>query len=95
MAMVVFYSLTCQTGISALIDYAGLPDSDMTRILRYERSYFKTNSPHFARNASGEIVREGTEEQIRALNHYKTVQYDLLEGDGIGKDVWKPITGGW
>lgn len=78
-----------------VIDYAGLPDSDMTRILRYERSYFKTNSPHFARNASGEIVREGTEEQIRALNHYKTVQYDLLEGDGIGKDVWKPITGGW
>lgn len=26
-----------------LIDYAGLPDSNMTRILRYERSCFKTN----------------------------------------------------
>lgn len=77
-----------------LMDYAGLPDSDMTRILRYERSYFKTNSSHFVRDASGEIVREGTEEQIRALNHYKTVQYDLLEGDGIGKDVWQPITDG-
>lgn len=73
-----------------LIDYAGLPDSNMTRILRYERSYFKTNSPNFVRDVSGKIIREGTEEQIRALNHYKTVQYDILEGDGIGKDVWRP-----
>ena len=36
-----------------LIDYAGLPDSDMTRILRYERSFFKTNSSKFVRDASG------------------------------------------
>lgn len=77
-----------------LIDYAGLPDSDMTRILRYERTCFQTNSPNFVRNASGEIIREGTGEQIRALSHYKTVQYDILEGEGIGKDIWKPITSG-
>lgn len=74
-----------------LIDYAGLPDSDMTRILRYERLYFQTNSWKFVRDASGELIREGTEEQIRALSHYKTVQYDILEGDGLGEDVWKPI----
>lgn len=74
-----------------LIDYAGLPDSDMTRILRYERAYFRTNSPIFVRDAAGALIREGTEEQIRALNHYKTVQYDILEGDGMGKDIWKPI----
>ena len=74
-----------------LIDYAGLPDSDMARILRYERSYFQTNSWEFVRDASGAVIREGTEEQIRALSHYKTVQYDILEGDGMGEDVWKPI----
>lgn len=74
-----------------LIDYAGLPDSDMTRILRYERLYFQTNSREFVRDASGAVIREGTEEQIRALSHYKTVQYDILEGDGMGEDVWKPI----
>lgn len=74
-----------------LIDYAGLPDSDMARILRYERSYFQTNSWEFVRDASGELIREGTEEQIRALSHYKTVQYDILAGDGMGEDVWKPI----
>lgn len=75
-----------------LIDYSGLPDSDMTRILRYERSYFQTNSPNFARDASGHVIREGTEEQLLALGHYKVVQYDILEGAGIGRDVWQPIT---
>lgn len=75
----------------ALIDYAGLPDSDMTRILRYERSYFKTNSPKFVWDAVGEEVHECTEEQLQALSHYKAVQYDILHGEGIGKDVWKPF----
>lgn len=74
-----------------LIDYAGLPDSDMTRILRYERAYFKTNSPKFVRDASGEILYECTEEQLQALNHFKVVQYDILHGEGIGRDVWQPI----
>ncbi len=78
----------------ALIDYAGLPDSDMTRILRYERSYFKTNSPKFVRDASGEELYECTEEQLRALSHCKAVQYDILHGEGIGRDVWQPIVDG-
>ena len=77
-----------------LIDYAGLPDSDMTRILRYERSFFKTNSSKFVRDASGAEVYECTEEQLRALNHYKAVQYDILHGEGIGRDVWQPIVDG-
>lgn len=74
-----------------LIDYAGLPDSDMTRILRYERSYFKTNSPKFVRDASGEELHECTMEQLLTLNHCKAVQYDILHGEGIGRDVWQPI----
>lgn len=75
-----------------LIDYAGLPDSDMTRILRYERAYFKTNSPKIVRDALGEELRECTMEQLRALSHFKAVQYDVLHGEGIGRDVWQPIT---
>lgn len=78
----------------ALIDYAGLPDSDMTRILRYERSYFKTNSPKFVRDAAGEEVYECTEEQIRALNHCKNVQYDILHGEGNDRNVWQPVATG-
>jgi len=76
-----------------LIDYAGLPDSDMTRILRYERAYFKTNSTKIVRDAAGKELWQCTMEQIRALSHYKAVQYDILWGEGIGGDVWKPITG--
>lgn len=76
-----------------LIDYAGLPDSEMTRILRYERDYFKTNSTKIVRDAAGEELRQCTMEQIRALSHYKAVQYDILWGEGIGADVWKPISG--
>lgn len=73
-----------------LIDYAGLPDCDMMRILRYERSYFKTNSPKFVRDAAGNEVYECTEEQLWALNHYKAVQCDILHGEEIGNNVWKP-----
>lgn len=75
-----------------LIDYAGLPDADMTRILRYERSYFKTNSPQFVRDAAGEELYECTEEQLRALNHYKVVQYDILHGEENDRNVWQPDT---
>lgn len=77
-----------------LIDYAGLPDSDMTRILRYERSFFQTNSTDFVRDETGKVILNGTEEQIRALSHYKTVQYNILEGDGIGENVWQPAVAG-
>ena len=76
-----------------LIDYAGLPDSDMTRILRYERSYFKTNSPKIVQSTAGVDLHECTMEQLRVLNHCKAVQYDVLHGEGIGRDVWQPITG--
>lgn len=75
----------------ALIEYAGLPDCDMTRILRCERAYFKTNSPQIVRDASGEEVHQCTMEQLRALSHYKVVQYDILHGEAIGADVWQPI----
>ncbi len=75
-----------------LIDYAGLPDSDMTRILRYERSYFKTNSPKIVQSTAGVDLHECTMEQLRVLNHCKAVQYDILHGEGIGGDVWQPIT---
>lgn len=47
-----------------LIDYAGLPDSAMTRILRYERKYFKTNSKKIVRDAAGEELWECTMEEI-------------------------------
>lgn len=73
-----------------LIDYAGLPDCDMTRVLRYERAYFKTNSPRIVLDAAGKQVYECSEEQLRALNHCKVVQYDILYGEEIGRDVWKP-----
>lgn len=76
----------------ALIDYAGLPDADMTRILRYERSYFKTNSPEFVRDAAGKAVYECTEEQLQALSHCKAVQYDVLNGEENGRNVWLPDT---
>lgn len=73
-----------------LIDYAGLPDSDMTRILRYERKFIKTNSKKIVRDAAGRELWQCTEEQVQALNHFKAVQYDILWGEGIGSDIWIP-----
>ncbi len=77
-----------------LIDYAGLPDSDMTRILRYVRSSFKTNSLRFVRDASGEELHRCTDRQLQALSHFKAVQYDILFGEGVCRDVWKPAGSG-
>lgn len=77
-----------------LIDYAGLPDSDMTRILRYARTCFRTNSLKFVRDAAGEELHRCSEEQLQALSHYKAVQYDILFGEGTCRDVWQPITDG-
>lgn len=74
-----------------LIDYAGLPDSNMTKILRYERSLFKTNSDLFVLDGAGEPIVQCTEEQVRGLRHVKAVEYDIFFGERFCGDIWYPI----
>lgn len=74
-----------------LIDYAGLPDSNMTKILRYERSLFKTNSDLFVLDGEGKPVVQCTEEQVRGLRNMKAVEYNIFFGENICGDIWYPI----
>ena len=74
-----------------LLDYAGLPDSEMTLALRYERSLFKANSRAFVLDAEGELVQQCTEEQVWGLRTMQIVEYDILFGEGLCQDIWLPL----
>jgi phosphoglycerol transferase MdoB-like AlkP superfamily enzyme len=74
-----------------LLEYAGLPDTNMRRILRYERKFFKADSRAFVLSPNGLPLSNFTQEQISGLTYYKAVEYDLIRGDLIGNDVWNPI----
>ena len=74
-----------------LLDYAGLPDSEMTLALRYERSLFRANSRAFVLDAGGEVMQQCTEEQMRGLRCMQIVEYDILFGEGICRDIWIPL----
>lgn len=74
-----------------VLDHAGLPDSDMTLALRYERSLFKTNSRTFVMDAEGEPVRQCTEEQIQGLRMMQILEYDIMFGEELCRDIWYPL----
>ena len=74
-----------------LLESAGLPDSDMSRMLKYQRSVFKANSREFVMDANGEQVLMCTEEQMEMLKHGKVVIYDILFGEEERGNVWNPI----
>lgn len=74
-----------------LIESAGLPDSEMSRMLKHQRSIFKTNSRAFVLDGRGNPVWECTEEQVETLNHGKAVTYDILFGEESRQNIWHPI----
>lgn len=74
-----------------LIEYANLPDSDMTRILRCQKNMLKTNVRSFMTDVDGNVIEHCTEEQLQLINHSKSVAYDLMYGESVGQNVWIPI----
>lgn len=74
-----------------LLERAGLPDAGMTQILRYERSLFRANARAFVLDGEGKALVECTGEQAEALNHFKIMEYDILLGEGICRDIWLPL----
>ncbi len=74
-----------------LLESVGLPDSEMCRMLKHQRSIFKTNSRAFVLDAQGNPVWECNEEQVETLDHGKAVTYDILFGEESREDIWHPI----
>ncbi|MDE7340288.1 MAG: sulfatase-like hydrolase/transferase [Lachnospiraceae bacterium] len=74
-----------------LLEYANLPESDMTRILKYQREIFKTNTGNIVIDCLGHPIESYNEEQIEAIRHFKVVSYDILHGSSPLRDrVWQP-----
>lgn len=74
-----------------VLDYAGLPESDMTQILCYEKRILKSNTRRVVEDANGQPVQTYNEEQTEAVRHFKVVDYDILFGSSTERDkVWQP-----
>lgn len=74
-----------------LFEKAGLPDSNMTRILRVQRDAFRTNSRDMMTDGNGERFVECNEDQIRLIRHLKAVEYDILFSEQPCLDLWAPV----
>ena len=75
-----------------LIEYAKLPETKMTQILRYERSVLKSNTRKFVTDADGTPLQVYNEQQTKAIRHFKVIDYDILFNSIKNHpDIWKPI----
>lgn len=74
-----------------LLEYAGLPDADMTRILRQQREVLKTNTRIRTVDDQGRMLDVYNERQSEMVRHFKVVDYDILFGSGSHRErVWLP-----
>lgn len=74
-----------------LLEYADMPDSDMRRILRYERRFFKADSRSYILSPDNTELSLLDDGQFNALKNYKNIEYDLILGNLVGTNVWQPI----
>lgn len=74
-----------------LIDYCGLPDSNMTKILRYMRTQFKANTRYYILDKDNNKMDVCSNEQVKAVYNFNVLQYDMLIGSNLCSDIWEPI----
>ncbi|MDE7427672.1 MAG: LTA synthase family protein, partial [Lachnospiraceae bacterium] len=76
-----------------LLEYAGLPDADMSRILKQQREVLKTNTRILAADAQGRVLDAYDYRQSEAVQHFMVVDYDILYGSSSNRDrVWLPYS---
>ncbi len=74
-----------------LLEYAGLPDADMTLILRQQREALKTNTRIWTADDQGVKLELYNERQRETVRHFQVVDYDILFGSGSQRErVWLP-----
>lgn len=73
-----------------LLEYAHLPESDMSRILRKQREMFRTNT-RYVIDCFGQPVESYNESQMETIGHFKVVEYDILYGTSSYRNrIWQP-----
>ena len=76
-----------------LLEYAGLPDTDMSRVLKQQREVFKTNTRILVADEQGRALDAYDDRQREAVQHFMVVDYDILFGSGSSRErVWLPYT---
>lgn len=74
-----------------ILESAGLPDCEMSRMLSRQRTVFRANAREYVLDGNGEPITECTQEELETLNHSKTVIYDIMFGEEERKNVWLPM----
>ncbi len=78
-----------------LLEYAGMPESDMTQILQCEKNCFKTDIRRFIEDSAGEQIKVYNNEQLEVVRHINVVGYDILFGDSFYREkLWLPYGAG-
>ena len=74
-----------------LLAYAGLPESDMTQILRSEKEMFRADVRRFVEDAEGLQIRTYNDEQLEMVRHMNVISYDMLFGNSVHREkLWLP-----
>lgn len=74
-----------------ILEYASLPESDMTQILKYEKEILKTNTRYLVEDNNGNPLKIYNDIQTEAVQNYKIVDYDILFGNSTYREkVWQP-----
>ena len=74
-----------------LLEYTGMPKTDMTQILQQERKYFKTDVRRFMEDSDGEQIKVYTDKQIEMVKHMNIIDSDMLFGDSSRREkLWQP-----
>ena len=74
-----------------LLDYAKLPDTRMSRMLAYERTWFKTNAREIVTDAEGNPIVRYSAEQMETMRHFQAINYDIMYGQKLYPNLWEPI----
>lgn len=74
-----------------ILEYAGLPEAEMTRIIRSEKEMFRADVRRFVEDAQGRQIKTYHDEQLEMVRHINVIDYDILFGDSAYRDnIWLP-----
>ncbi len=74
-----------------ILEYAGLPETDMTQIIRSEKEMFRADVRRFVEDAQGRQIKTYQNEQLEMVRHINVIDYDILFGSSAYRDnIWLP-----
>lgn len=74
-----------------IIDYTGLPQTRMTLINKYMRTFLKTDTRTYMTDAEGKLITELSKEQASIIETLLMIEDDIINGEQICHDIWDPI----